>query len=440
MRDHSNHIEVSREKAIELLLSICRFKPETETVALDDAIGRVLAEDATALLDMPNCLTCRMDSVAVHWDDFENGMPDTSGWIRGRDWEFANTGVGMPEGFDTAITVEHVAFSDHDTKVSFDAMPSARYAGTSEAGSKMRKGDLLVSAGTLITPLLAAHILSGNNTQVSVVKKPVVTFIPTGNELVNATGEAAVSDRLAVSGGKAPSDSPIPRGKNIESNSVMICGKIRQWGGDPRCPGVIKDDPEAIEQALKEAVSSSDIVVLNAGTSKGSDDYSIEVVEKMGRVLYHQTTHGPGHHSWCAEIDGVPVIGISGPPGGASFTTDFYLYPAMMKYLGQCEHLPKIRVRLGADLPSRKFKPSNAPVPAETTPPKPGPFFSVRNQQLQLADDGVLEAVPLHCGRWPSPPEAETCSAYYLMETGYGIEAPKKGEWIEIELRPEYLP
>ena len=140
MRDHSHHIELSRDEAIKALLSVCDFSPESETVPIGEAVGRVLADDTCAQLDMPNCLTCRMDSVAVHWDDFENGMPDTTDWVRGKDWEFANTGVGMPEGFDTAIMVEHVIFSDDDTKVSFDALPSARYAGTSPAGSKMHKG------------------------------------------------------------------------------------------------------------------------------------------------------------------------------------------------------------------------------------------------------------------------------------------------------------
>ena len=426
MRDHSNHIEVTREEAIQLLLSACQFKPECETVPTTDAVGRVLGADAVAQLDMPNCLTCRMDSVAVHFDDFENGMPDTSNWVRGKDWEFANTGVGMPEGFDTAITVEHVTFSDNDTKVIFDTIPAARFSGTTQPGSKMHKGDLLVPAGTVITPLLAAHILSGNNTEVSVVKKPRVTFIPTGNELVAATGKD-------INGGQ------IPRGKNIETNSIMICAKIREWGGEPLCPGIIKDDPAEIEHTLKEAAAVSDIIVLNAGTSKGHDDWSIEVVEKIGRVLYHQTTHGPGHHSWCGLIGNVPVIGISGPPGGASFTSDFYLHPAVMKYLGQETLLPRLKVRLGGDLPAKKFAPAGAKVAADATPPKQGVFYSVKILKLELADDGVLEALPFEARHWPAPAEAEAGAAYYLMQSGYGIDPPKKGDWIEVELRPDFL-
>ena len=430
MRDHSSHIELNREEAIRTLLDVCRFSPEHEIVPIEKAVGRVLAEDVFAQLDMPNCLTCKMDSVAVHWSDFENGMPDTTGWVKGVNWDFANTGVGMPEGFDTAITVEHVLLSDSDTRIAFDALPSGKFAGTVPRGNNMKKGDLLVAAGTVVTPLLAAHILSGNNTEISVIKKPRVTFIPTGNELVKAPGKATASSV----------ENPVSRGKNIETNSVMISGKIRAWGGEPFCHEILPDDPTAIEKALRDAVTCSDIIVLNAGTSKGSDDWSIEVVEKIGTVYYHQTTHGPGHHSWCAVIDGVPVIGISGPPGGASFTTDFYVYPAVMKYLGQTERLPRLRVRLGADLPEKRIQPKDAAPAGESTPFKEGEFYSVRLLKLSLSDDGVLEAFPFECRHWPAPAEAETGAAYYLMRTGFDVESPKKGNWIEVELRPDFLP
>lgn len=207
MRDHSKHIEISREEAVERLLASCDFHPARETVALGEAFGRVLASDATAQLDMPNCLTCRMDSVAVHWDDFADGMPDTSSWQRGREWEFANTGIGMPEGFDTAIVIEHVAVSDDGEHVTFSATPSARFAGTSPAGSRMKKGDVLVPANTVLTPLLVSHIAAGGNVSVDVIVRPRVMFIPTGNELV-------------------PVGSVLPRGKNIESNSLLVKGKI----------------------------------------------------------------------------------------------------------------------------------------------------------------------------------------------------------------------
>lgn len=426
MRDHSNHIEVTRDRAVDLLLDVCSFDIRTETVPVGDAVGRVLAEDALSLVDVPNCRTCRMDSVAVHWSDFEEGIPDTTDWVRGRDWEFANTGVAMPEGFDTAVVVEHVIFSEHDTKVAFDAAPSAQYAGTAAPGSSLAHGDLLVAAGTVITPLLAAYIAGGNNTTVRVIKKPRVAFIPSGNELAPATGSSESKQELA--------------GKNIETNSIMIGAKIRQWGGDPLIFEIIKDDPLVIERTVREAAATADIIVLNAGTSKGNDDYSVEVLDKIGRMLFHQTNHGPGHHSWGAVCDGVPVVGLSGPPRSAAFTCDFYLRPVIMRYLGLTERVPKVRVRLGESLPTKKVIADRKAFPGETHPQRTDEFYSVRLLRLEIADDGILTAWPIKGERVLSGPDGQKATGYLMMRTGPGIEAPHKGDWIDVDLRPEYLP
>ena len=421
MRDHSKHVQVEKEQAVEIIIENCRFAPETETVPADESIGRVLAEDAVSQWDSPNTLTCMMDSVAVHWDDFKDGMPDTGSWVRGVQWEFANTGVGMPEGFDTAIVVEHVIFGEDDTKIAFDAMPSGRFAGTTAPGSRMKAGDLLAAKGTVITPLIAAHIMSGNNTEVRVVKKPVVAFLPTGNELVKAGGE-------------------IPSGKNIESNSIMIAGKIREWGGEPLVFDIVPDQKEALKNALREAAEKADIVVLNAGSSKGNDDWGIEMLEEIGTIFYHQTNHGPGHHSSFGVIGETPVVGISGPPGGAAFTTDYYLYPAMMVYLGLDPHLPKVKARLACEIaPVKKHvhAPEKAQEKGEERPREGGKFYSIRQITLKQAEDGVIEAWPL-AGMRPGPVEAEAADAYYAMPTGDGDTAPACGDFIEVELRPDY--
>ena len=418
MRDHSHHIQVTCEQAVEAIVGACSFEPGIEEVPLEESFGRVLAADAVAQLDMPNCLTCAMDSIAVRWDDFEaaqaagreGGIPDTSTWERGVQWEFANTGVGMPEGFDTAIVVEHATISDDNAHVTFDAAPSGRFAGTRPAGSRMHAGDVLVPAGTRITPLLAAHIASGNNTTVRVVARPKVAFIPTGSELVPAGGD-------------------IPRGCNIESNSLLMRGKIREWGGEPLIFDIVRDDPQAIEDALRRAAAEADIGGLNAGSSKGSDDWSLEVLERIGRVLYHQTNHGPGHHSSCSVLDGTPVIGISGPPGGAAFTTDFYLKPAMQAWFGETPGPVRVRVRMACDFPAKRLP--NA-APGEQRPSETGRFFGVKQLVLSQAEDGVLEAAPAPGGR-PGPLDAEKAHAYYLMD---GANPPQKGDFVEVELRP----
>lgn len=416
MRDHSQHREVSRAQAAQLLLDSCHFEPKTEQLPLDQAFGRILAIDAKAQLDMPNCLTCCMDSVAVHWSDFEDGMPDTSGWQRGREWEFANTGIGMPEGYDTAIVIEHVRLADDLSSISFDAAPSKQFAGTRPAGSRCRKDEVLVEAGSVLTPLLISHIASGNNTEVEVLAKPKVAFIPTGNELVARGSE-------------------VPRGKNIETNSLLIQGKIEQWGGEAIVFDAVPDNQEAIKEAVLKACSMADIVVLNAGSSKGSDDWNVEMLEEVGVVLYHETNHGPGHHSSGAVVEGTPVVGISGPPGGAAFTTDFYLKPLMQKYFGQESSPHIVTARLAEAFPKGSKHLKKGAAPGETRPSivdDAKEFFGIKQMRLVVGADGVLEAFPATSSH-PSPVEASGMNGYYALSSITG--APEVGSFIEVELR-----
>lgn len=315
MRDHSKHIAGSRHEVVGALLGAWVFERAVERIPVREAMGRVASHDVHAHTMLPTARISDMDAVAVRFDAVAQGAVDTSGWVRGRDWEFCNTGVAVPDGFDTAIPIEQVRVLDDATKVELLALPQERFACTSEEGCVLQPGDLLVRAGEKLTPVLLAVLSMGGFTEVDVVCKPRVTFIPTGNELVE------------------PSFEP-PRGKNIESNGVMICAKMESWGANAHCTPIVPDDPDRILEALREATRTSDIVVINAGSSKGSDDYTCEILEREGTVLFHEVQQGPGKHCSFSLLDGVPVIGISGPPIGAEFTTDFFVKPFIDAYLG----------------------------------------------------------------------------------------------------------
>lgn len=438
MRDHSHHIELSRDEAVRQMLALLEDagfgERAPEQVALAKAYGRTLAADVAAAADVPSVLTCCMDSVAVRFDAFEGlpegELPDTSAWVRGRDWEFANTGAAMPEGFDTAIVVEHAAISDDESRVTFDAAPSRRFAGTRAPGSKMRRGDVVAPAGTLVTPDVAAIIAGAGHEVVLVRPRPRVAFIPTGNELVPANVPFAEGAPERFAG----------RGRTFESNGYVVRGRVEEWGGQLVPFDIVPDEREAIARAIERAVAVADIVVLNAGSSKGSDDWSVEVLEERGRMVCHQTNHGPGHHSSYALVDGVPVVGISGPPAGASFTLNFYLKPLMLAFRG-LDPLPKaIPARLAAPFPAggphRKMAPG-IPLAGEQRPleaTEPGQaFFSVRFVNLSVGGDGMCLATPVpgHAGS----PETQHANAFYLMPAAVDDNPPAVGDLIAVELR-----
>ena len=442
MRDHSRHIELTREQAVERMLEKSGFAAEDRTLPIElvgvgESFGRVLARDVVSAVDVPTCLTCSMDSIAVHWSDFENGIPDTSAWVRGVDWDFANTGVAMPEGFDTAIVVEHVEVSDNEQHVEIKAAPSKQFAGTRDAGSRLAKGELLARAGQVITPDLASYIASGNISVIPVVRKPRVMFIPTGNELVppGAPDGDFHGRKAAV------------YARTIESNSILVHGKVEQYGAIYSPMDIVPDDRDAIRSAIALACETADIVVLNAGSSKGSDDWSCEVMEEMGEMVCHETNHGPGHHSSFAIVDGTPIVGISGPPTGATYTLDFYVRPLVRAYLGLEPLLGKATAVLAEEFPQKKGhaghdhgkgkdgkKGSGCTPKGEQRPREQKRVFHKINLMKVVEDEGgVLRAYPVSGN--PNALGLDEANAFYLYPTGDEAIIPHVGDTIEVEYR-----
>lgn len=319
------------------------------------------------------------------------------------------------------MVIENVEVSPDEEHITLLAAPSARFAGTRPAGSNMHEGDLLCCAGKELTPDDVARIASGNRTCAPVVRKPRVAFIPTGNELV-ATGSTFVE-----------------AGKNLETNSYVVQGKVEAWGGQFIPFEIVPDRPELIVQAVREACEVADIVVLNAGSSKGSDDWSVEMLEEIGQIICHQTNHGPGHHSSYAIVDGTPIVGISGPSGGASFTLNFYLRPLMRRFLGLTPEPKRIPARLTEAFPVKnhaaahgKKRASGESRPLEATSPE-AEFYGIKFVDVVLGDDGVLRATPVkgHAGSAPTI----HANAYYMMPSGPGMTPPAPGDVIWVELR-----
>ena len=402
MRDHSGYIEKERHEATEDVLRAWEFEREVETVEVPDALGRIAAADVESLNTLPNKLTSNMDGIAVYFRDFEDGRPDTSAWRRGVDWQFCNTGIGMPGDFDTAIRIEDVEVSDDDAHVTIIRLPEHRGQATTPVGARLEEGDVLVRAGERLTPALLSVLNMGGHTQVNVVKRPVVAFIPTGNELVDA--------------GK-----PLDPGKNVESNAVMVCAKLAEWGAEALRFPIIPDDWDRLEAALSDAAARADIVVINAGSSKGSDDFTCEILEKRGRILHHMLAQGPGRHCSAAILDGTPVIGISGPPMGAEFTTDWMVKPLVDRYLGVPEGYPPMVYAIMDDGAPDRW---------------PEAVQVVRRGELYRDELDHLHACFLREGDGPQLRELDRANCFITL--GRGVDRWHEGDLHPVELRWPY--
>ena len=176
----------------------------------------------------------------------------------------------------------------------------------------MRKGETIVSAGQTITALDLASLLSGGITELAVIKKPIVGFIPTGSELI-------------------PPGTPPQRGQNIESNAILASHLISEIGGEPLCYPIAKDVKHELREVLRQALDECDIVIINGGSSKGLEDYNTKIISEYGEMISHWVKAAPGRPFGMAIAENRPLINLSGPPAAAFYGLEWCLRPVIAR-------------------------------------------------------------------------------------------------------------
>jgi molybdopterin molybdotransferase/putative molybdopterin biosynthesis protein len=328
--------EPSRDEMLRILENEIKPMSEDETVSVAESLGRICAEDVYAKNTLPNKPVSARDGIAVHFSDFSKGSPDTSEWIEGKEYSFSNTGVAISGDYDTVITIENVEF-DKSGKVRLLSVPEKCGEGVGVEGGQVKEGELLAHTGEKISPSLIGILLTGGVANIKVLSKPKVVFIPTGDELV-------------------PGGFEIPLGKNTESNSLMLKAYINECGGEAILYPIIPDVFEKLKEAILTAIEIADLVLICAGSSKGSKDFTIEILESVGNVIVYELGHGPGKHCSLACSGNTPIIGLPGPPTGADLTAALYVKNTLSLMQMQPIQLPyQITAELVEDINGRKI-------------------------------------------------------------------------------------
>lgn len=305
---------ISKEKAIALLVSSFTPIRRTEKIKVIEAVGRVLAEDCYSLVNIPVVRASAMDGIAVKSKDFKNGIPNTSKFKLGVDYIRADTGDDFDDAFDTVIQIEDVKFNK-EGGFSLTTDKVEPFQNVKSSGAFVREGECLVKKFKTLTPLDCSKLLEGGLREILVLQKPRVVFIPTGSELVSI-------------------DKPLARGQNWDTNSFLVKSTLEQMGANPILFPIVRDNKEEIREALKLALKESDIVLLSAGTSKGAEDYTHDILEEMGKLLFHNVLAAPGRPMAGAIIEGKPVINLSGPSIAAFHGLIWCVREVIEYYLG----------------------------------------------------------------------------------------------------------
>jgi len=319
----------------------------TEHVPVPEAVGRVLSEPVAARLCSPNFHSAAMDGIAVKAEA-------TFGAIEGRPKElsigkeafYVNTGNPLPEGTDAVIMIEQVNVLDADQdpdrdpdRVRIEA-PAFPWQYVRKMGEDIVATELIFPRGHVITPYCVGALLSGGIFAVPVREKPKIMIIPTGNELVDW--------QQVEEGGLKP-------GQIVETNSFVLGGMCESVGGRYERHAIVSDDPDKIEEAVREAAAGdANIILTVGGSSAGSQDYSKTVFENLGEILIHGVTMMPGKPVIAGRIQGKPVFGMPGYPVSNIVAFEQLVQPLICRMLGQPDReRPTLQVEPIRKIPSK---------------------------------------------------------------------------------------
>lgn len=311
-----------------------------ESVASRSAVGRVTARPVCARLSSPSFHSAAMDGLAVRAEDTFAARDDAPLTLRldGERVALINTGYPMPPQTDAVIMIENVLLDDRGTEATIRA-PAYPWQHVRKVGEDIVATELLFPAGHQLRPPDIGALLTGGYGTVLVRRRPRVVIIPTGSELV------PLEECLEA----------MPADKTIESNASVLAGLAEQAGAEARILPIVPDDCAAIEAVVRENVASdADLILLNAGSSAGSADYTLRILEKLGTVLVHGITIMPGKPTILGDIAGKPVVGLPGYPVSAIIAMEQVVLPLLAHMQGI--HLPppdRVRAILAKDIPSK---------------------------------------------------------------------------------------
>ncbi len=336
---------LSFEEAMKMVEANIKPITKTEKVNLDDASGRVLAEDIIAELNIPSFNRAAMDGYAVKARDtlgsgqlkpktlelvgeLHAGDTPTKTVNDGQCIQIA-TGAMMPAGADAVMMVEDTEAEDGVVKIFRAVLPGGNVG---KKGEDVREGESVLSKGVVLDAGKIGVLASQGLQKVKVYQQPNVAILPSGEEVVEI-------------------GSKLRNGQLYDINSHTVASLVKENGGVPVRMGIIGDTREDIRKKVSEALKN-DLIVISGGSSVGERDLLTGVIEGWGKVLFHGIQVKPGKPTLFAIVEGKPLFGMPGYPTSCLINSYLFLLPVVRKMA----HLPPrrgetIEAKLGQRVP-----------------------------------------------------------------------------------------
>ena len=301
----------AREDYLNLLCSH-GYGPRTEVISVVDACGRVTAHAVYANICAPHYAASAMDGVAVHAKDTFGATETTPITLKEGQFVVVDTGDPVPEDCDAVIMVEDVV-KNEDGSITIHAA-AAPWQHIRQIGEDICAGEMILPSYVAVSPSAIGAMIAGGVLKIEVIRKPVVGIIPTGDEII------------------PPCADPKP-GDIVEFNGSIFSAMVRQWGAEARVYPIVPDKFDAIKAVTSQAAEECDIVILNAGSSAGRDDYSVRVIRELGEVLYHGIAMKPGKPAILGCKGATPILGVPGYPVSGIIVIEQLLKPLVDHWL-----------------------------------------------------------------------------------------------------------
>lgn len=306
---------VSTQKALEIIENrFSGFKAQSETVSLYDSVGRILFSDVLSRENIPAFDRSTVDGFAVKASDTfgsSESIPSQFNIIgeipmgEKADAEIGegecvkiSTGGMLPKGADSVVMVEHTDTAFTDFCLVFKSV--SPFENVTKKGDDIKENVLIFEKGRIITSREVGVLACLGISKVHVAKRPKVGIISTGDEIVPIDGETAF-------------------GKIRDINSHILSSLMKELGCDITQYGIVKDDYNEIDSAVKKAVCENDIVLISGGSSAGARDMTADIISSSGELYLHGIAMKPGKPTIVGKIDGKAVFGLPGHPTAAYF-------------------------------------------------------------------------------------------------------------------------
>lgn len=305
---------------------------KTEWIPVNESIGRICAQAVIALKSSPHYNSAAMDGIAVISQTTRSARPGTPYFLQPDEFAYVNTGAPIEAPFDAVIMIEDV-LGKHTDQVSI-IKPANPWQYIRQVGEDIVRSEMILASGARIRPIDIGAMLAGGIEQVLVFRKPIVAILPTGSEIVREAAQTEI-------------------GRITDSNSPMVSGLIKEWGGAVLRLDPVPDDLILLKQALTELLDKADLILILAGSSAGGKDFTRMIIEEIGgEVLEHGIAIKPGKPSILGLCQSIPIIGLPGYPVSCFLSSRLFVRPVLDYWLKQAPIVTRVQARLSQDIMS----------------------------------------------------------------------------------------